>query len=158
MEGLNLDQDDFPFAIIEEVQKELKSHRGLFYKHLMKNQGTIVHIGNPDFINDYTGWYFGGKLFMWYFISEKEPIPKKFKKKDLSNQQFYFQFEQEYIVGLKQILKLALIKSPIRKAYFLTDYQFGPKKKQFCKLTHRILWTLHDSEGLRFNTLYIFDK
>jgi hypothetical protein len=52
-------------------------------------------------------------------------------------------------------LKIALKNSPIKKIYFLTDYQFGPKKENI-EIIYTVsdFWTQHDSAGLNFNTLY----
>lgn len=53
--GLEINQEDFNVAIIEE--NILESHRGLFYDLLSKQQGTIVHIGNPDYKYDKEGGF-----------------------------------------------------------------------------------------------------
>ncbi len=134
--GLDLNQDEFEVAIIEE--NKLVSHRGLFHNFLSKQQGTIIHIGNPDKKNDKDGGYFAGGIVNWDFDSETK-----------------FQFRTEYKKDLKRILQIAFEKSPDHKAYFLTDYQFGPDKlniSEACNLTD--FWNEHDSYGLNLNTLY----
>ena len=55
---LGLNQYDFDIAIIEE--DKLISHRGLFNDFLKKENGIIVHIGNPDFKNDKEFVFFAG--------------------------------------------------------------------------------------------------
>lgn len=132
--GLNLNQAEFEFAIIEE--NKLESHRSIFYDLLRQQNGVIVHIGNPEFKEDKDGGYFGGKLII-------ELNPNRFR------------FLEEYKSGIDTLLKTAIEKSPIKKAYFLTDYQFGPDKGNIEIVdTINDFWTRHTIEGLKFNTLY----
>lgn len=132
--GLNLNQVEFEFAIIEE--NKLESHRGLF-NNLLKNQsGVIIHIGNPEFKEDKGGGFFGGKI-----ITELNSTG--------------FRFLEEYKQGIDTLLKLAFEKSPIKKAYFLTDYQFGPEKGNIEIISSiKDFWARHNVQGLMFNTLY----
>ena len=102
--GLLLDQNDFKVAIIEE--NKLESHRGLFFNFLINQKGTIIHIGNPDFKDEKEEGYFAGKLVNWDFDSDTN-----------------FQFIEEYKEDLKKILLVAIEKSPVNQAYFLSDYQ-----------------------------------
>lgn len=155
--GLDLNQDDFDVAIIEE--NKLKSHRGLFYDFLLNQQGIIIHIGNPDLKTDKEGGYFAGGIINWHF---KDPYFDK-KRKGLksnranryANQRFNFQFRQEYREDINRILLSAISKSPINKIYFLTDYQFGPEAASFKTIDRLIkFWEEHDSSGLSLNTLY----
>ncbi|MCG8386422.1 MAG: hypothetical protein MJA30_12825 [Cytophagales bacterium] len=57
---LNIDQTDFELAILEEPK--LEGHRGLFYDFLLENEGTILHLGNPEFVGDLDGAFFAGQL------------------------------------------------------------------------------------------------
>jgi hypothetical protein len=134
--GLDLNQEDFEVAIIEE--NKLESHRGLFYDFLIKQQGTIIHIGNPDMKNVKDGGYFAGDIIDWDFDSETK-----------------FQFRTEYIKDLNRILQIAFEKSPDHKVYFLTDYQFGREKSNLTEVYNLTdFWKEHDSYGLNLNTLY----
>ena len=136
--GLGLNQADFEVAIIEE--NKLESHRGLFYDLLRKQNGVIVHIGNPDLKGSGVSGFFAGKIIDW---------------ENGTNQQFTFKFLDCYKLDIDKILKTALDKSPIKKVYFLTDYQFGPSKENI-QIDYSIndFWTRHDNEGLEFNTMY----
>jgi hypothetical protein len=134
--GLDLKQDDFEVAIIEE--NKLESHRGLFYDFLLKQNGTIIHIGNPDFKNDKEGGFFAGQIINWDFDSDTN-----------------FQFRQENKDDIKRLLKLAMSKSSDNKIYFLTDYQFGPELEEFKTVEGlTAFWEIHEKDGLRLNTLY----
>jgi len=134
--GLDLNQDDYDVAIIEK--NKLVSHRGLFYDSLLKQQGTIIHIGNPDFKTDKDTGFFAGKIIDWSFESDTK-----------------FQFRKEYKEDIKRLLKTAIEKSPEHKIYFLTDYQFGPETKEFKKVENlTVFWTKHDKDGLKLNTLF----
>lgn len=134
--ALNLRQGDFNLTILEE--DKLESHRGLFYHYLLKQQGTIIHIGNPSIKYNESEGYFAGDIVDWSF--------------DLDTN---FQFKQEFKDDIKRILEKAMDKSPENKIYFLTDYQFGPDKEVFDGFTDLAkLWGAHDSEGLLLNALY----
>ena len=155
--GLKLNQADFAVAIIEE--NKLESHRGLFFDLLQQQNGTIVHIGNPDFKDDKEGGYFAGHIIDWSFeptqihfsdFDENDPI-----ENSGANQQFKFKFLEQYKPDIDKLLKIALDNSPIRKVCFLTDYQFGPEDgKTEIIFTISDFWTQHDNDGLNLNTIY----
>lgn len=156
--GIGLNQSDFEVAIIEE--NKLESHRGLFYDLLQKQNGTIVHIGNPDFKNDKDGGFFGGAIIDWNFSSNENVIIPAINSDGTgwdgaADQQILFKFQNKYKPDIDKLLKTALDRSPIKRIYFLTDYQFGPKKEKV-EIVYTIsdFWSQHDKEGLRFNTLY----
>ena len=155
--GLDLKQADFDVAIIEE--NKLESHRGLFSDLLKKQNGTIIHIGNPDFKDDKDVGFFAGQIIDWNFESGDITIPE-FDANDPiknigSNQQFKFKFLRQYKSDIDKILKRALDSSSIKKVYILTDYQFGPEKANAeIIFTIADLWKRHDNEGLVFNTVY----
>lgn len=154
--NLNLDPATFKVAIIQE--STLESHRGLFYDFLIKQSGVIVHIGNPDLQSTTDRVFFAGKIIDWAFEESEIVIPQSetMHTVDLgSNQQFRFQLLKEYKGDIDRILKIALEKSPIKRIFLLTDYQFGPEKaNQEIIYTIGDFWQLHDSLGLVFNTLY----
>ena len=151
--GLNLRQDDFDIATIEE--NRVVSHRGLFYKFLKTQNGVIVHIGNPECKSSDYG-FFGGGLIDWDFEPAEIFIPE-FDPTDNhgAGQQFRFKFLDQYKAGIKKLLEIALDSSPIKKVYFLTDYQFGPENgKTEIIYTIDDFWKRHDCEGLNLNTMY----
>jgi hypothetical protein len=150
---LGLTQDDFKVAIIEE--DKLISHRGLFYDDLSQHQGTIVHIGNPDLKSEKDVGYFAGKLIDWDVEGTADIIIPSDSDTTGADQQCVFKFLVDFKLDIDMLLKIALEKSPMRRVFFLTDYQFGPIKAQK-EIIYTIsdFWNLHDTEGLRFNTLY----
>lgn len=157
--GMNLNQKDYEFAIIEE--NKLVSHRGLFKKFLKKQKGVIVHLGDPDFKEEKDGFFWGGELIDWDF----EPVKISFPFCDSANhifesgadQKLKFKILDKYKTDVDKLLRKALNCSPLKKSYFLTDYQFGPEREKI-EVNYSIndFWTEHDKEGLRFNTLYEF--
>ncbi|MFA7301896.1 MAG: hypothetical protein WC069_06320 [Candidatus Shapirobacteria bacterium] len=155
--GLGLNQADFDIAIIEE--SKLESHRGLFYDFLRKQNGVIIHIGNPDLKDDKDGGFFAGQIIDWDFEPTEIFIPE-FDENELTdnhgaNQQFRFKFLNQYKSDIDKLLKIALDNSPIKKVCLLTDYQFGPEKEKI-EIIYTIsdFWTLHENDGLSLNTLY----
>lgn len=155
--GLGLNQADFGVAIIEE--NKLESHRGLFLGLLRKQDGTIVHIGNPDLKDDKELGYFAGELIDWNF----EPTDISFTKSDenkptenhAANQQFKFKFLEQYKPDIDKLLKIAIDNSPVKRVYFLTDYQFGPEVGGAeIIFTISDFWAQHDNYGLNLNTIY----
>lgn len=157
--GLDLNQANFNIAIIEE--NKLRSHRGLFYDLLQQQNGIIIHIGNPEFKDDKGAGFFAGKLINWDVDDSSEFISIPVHNIDdqifhhAANQQFRFRFLDQYKPDIDKLLKIALDKSPIKKAYFLTDYQFGPEKENM-EIIYTIydFWQQHDNNGLNLNTLY----
>ena len=155
--GLRLNQADFDVAIIEE--NKLESHRGLFFELLRQQSGTIVHIGNPDFKYDKEGGYFAGHIIDSNFESTDIHITEFDEKEQTgncgANQQFKFRFLEQYKPDIDKLLKIALDNSPIKKVFFLTDYQFGPEDgKTEIIFTIKDFWAQHDNDGLELNTMY----
>lgn len=155
--GFALNQADFEVAII--VENKLKSHRDLFYDLLKKQNGVIIHIGNPDYRKDKEAGYVAGALVDWGFEPAEIIIPR-YSENDLTsssgaNQQFRFKLLAQFKSDIDKLLKTALNHSPIHKICFLTDYQFGSEnaKTEIC-YTITEFWIQHDTEGLVFNTLY----
>lgn len=156
--GLNLDQTDFSVAILEE--KRLESHRPRFVNFFKKQTGTIVHVGNPEIIDDKKNFFFASELIDWDF----EPVDilyspiatgVKAEFEGGANQLHRFKFLKQFRRDIDQLLRAAIEKSPIRKCCFFTDCYFGPEKESTKKLkTIGNLWKIHDREGLAFNTMY----
>src|ERR1044071_5367908 len=65
---LIVDQRDFDIDI--RVDNVMESHRGLFHDFLIEQQGTIIHLGNPDCKDD-DGFFFASELIDKSF----EPAP-----------------------------------------------------------------------------------
>jgi hypothetical protein len=153
--GLGLNQADFDIAIIEETK--LESHRGLFYHFLRKQNGVIIHIGNPDFKENKKGGFFAGQIVDWSFESDEEQLISS----DIGTEnqeevpQQRFKFKDKHKSDIDRLLQASMKSSPNSKIYFLTDYQFGPEQGTF-EITNTILdfWILHDKKGLKFNALY----
>lgn len=156
--GIVLNQSDFDIAVIKEGK--LISHRGLFYDYLSKQNGEIIHLGNPDLKDDDYG-FFAGAIIDWDFGgSDDIVIPIHDEEFGLetgveSNRQYHFKFLEKYREEIDKLLNIALSHSSIKKAYFLTDYQFGPEFPRYHIIdTIRDFWVKHNDEGLTFNTLY----
>jgi len=154
--GLNLNENDFTIAIIEE--KKLESHRGLFYDFLVEQNGTMIHIGNPDMKDD-KDIFFANLLIDWSFEDAPVQIPKVDLNEPIietgANQLFGFKFLEIYKKDIDTILRKAIEASPIKRVFFLTDYQFGPKEaNREIIYTIADFWDRHDSSGLVYNTLY----
>jgi hypothetical protein len=155
--GLGLRQADFNVAIIEDA--DLVSHRGLFFDILRQQTGTIIHIGNPDLKDDKEGGFYAAEVLDWNYapidIIIPQVVPGDPNAYGGANQQFQFQFLDQYKSDIDKLLQIALYESPIKKACFLTDYQFGPERANIEILyTISDFWTLHNNEGLTFNTMY----
>jgi len=132
---LDLNQKNYSIAVIEE--NKLNSHRGLFYDLLQQQDGSIVHIGNPKFKDDVNGgFYYAGDIIDWYDNN-------------------HFRFLDNYKDDIDKLLKISLLKSPVKKVLFLTDCQFGPEKESIDNiLSIKNFWAKHDNEGLILNTMY----
>ena len=154
--GLNLNEDDFTIALIED--KKMESHRGIFYDFLIEQNGTMIHIGNPDMKDD-KDIFFGNLLIDWSFDDTPVQIPEVDPNEPIidtgANQLFRFKFLDIYRKDIDTVLKRAIESSPIKKVYFLTDYQFGPgtSNKEII-YTRTDFWDRHDTVGLVYNTLY----
>jgi len=157
--GLGLNQTNFEITIIEE--STLESHRELFYELLRQQNGTIVHVGNPDFKNQKDSGFYAGEIIDWTVEPNIEitipinNIDSPIYDNGGANQQFRFRFLDQYKIDIDKLLKTALEKSPIKKICILTDYQFGPEKESIETIcTIEDFWQKHDNDGLIFNTLY----
>lgn len=138
--GLTVNQSEFDIAII--IESKLISHRGLFQTVLSQHKGTIIHLGNPDLKPDKTKGFFAGQIINW--------------AKDSSG---HFKFLDKYKKEIENILSASLDSSPDKHALFLTDYQFETDKAGIKTSSQKDFWKQHDTDGLRWNTLYdIKDK
>ena len=149
---LGLKQTDFDIAIIEETK--LISHRGLFYDFLQKQNGAIVHIGNPDLKNDKECGFIAGLIIDQDFEPGYIKIPDFDKGETGSNQNFRFKFLLDYQIEIAKIIKLGFLKSPTKELLFLTDYQFGPENASIKETKLKDFGVQHDNEGLEWNVLY----
>ncbi|WP_299707075.1 hypothetical protein [uncultured Pontibacter sp.] len=154
--SLKLNQSNFEIALIEE--DKLKSHRGLFYDWLIQQEGVIVHLGNQEFKEDKAGGFFAGELIDWSFEPTTIELPNFKEGETGTNQISAFRFLTDYQIEVALILKRAIDASPEHKAYFLTDIQFGADKGEIEDLNLSEFWKIHDTEGLKWNTLYKLKK
>lgn len=133
---LGIDQEDFNFAIIEEP--ELISHRGLYYDFLKKYNGTILHIGNPEFKTDKEDGFWGRNLIDWEFVNNNN-----------------FKFQEKYKSDFLKLLGFSVEKSPIKQAFFLTDIQANEPEPNFRRIKSVSNFIkLYEHEVLEWNTLY----
>jgi hypothetical protein len=136
---LGIVQADFGVAIIED--RELISHRSLYYDILREQRGAIIHIGNPELKNDKDNGFFVGQIIDWNYKRGDIIIPIAAPEEGTAvrgaNQQFQFQFLNQFRGDINSLLNIALDKSPIRRICFLSDYQFGSETA-----TIEILYTI----------------
>ena len=150
---LGLNQADFDVAVIEE--SKLKSHRGLFYELLKKQKGVIIHIGNPKMKDNKKGFFFANGIVDWSFDGDDIDHTNLTSDNPEDYAQTKFKFLESFKTDIDKLLKIALESSPIRKVYFLTDYQFGPENgKTEVGYSINDFWKQHDNGGIDFNTLY----
>ena len=158
---IRINRKKYSFAIRQN--STLESHRSLFDEYLSKYQGVILHLGNLSLAKE--SFFFAGDLIDWKFgetdtVHFPEIKPKMLYEEQWSgsDQLIRFKFIAEHIDGIKDLLEKSIKLSPIRKASFLTDYQFGPSGGQFISLSRiEEFWSIHDSEGLTWNTIYILE-
>jgi hypothetical protein len=146
---LNLKQEDFKFAIIEE--NKLITHRGLFHDFLFKQKGVMVHIGGVQFINDKDNFFYGSGLLKFLNFPIDESV---FNDSDDIIQYHGYKFEEEFKSDFRKLLEIALNESPVEKAYFLTDMQFGNNGSIVEDITIDKLFEMNDNNELVINTLY----
>lgn len=156
--GLNLKQDDFEVTILE--QRKLETQRRNFSEVLKKQNGTMVHIGNPEIRDDRSNIFYASELVDWDFDPVEVIHLPIFDEQDVhcspgANQQKQFKFLDKFKTDIDRLLATALAKSPVRKCYLLTNYYFGPdQNRQEIVRTISSFWDRHDREGLVFNTMY----
>jgi hypothetical protein len=158
---LGLNQNDFSVAIIE--QNKLIGHRGLFNEFLKTHKGVMIHIGNPDFKTEKENGFFAGMILDFDFIdSDFKKAKKGLKtntKNQWANQQFKFKISVDFFNEIVRIIETSILFSPRQLAFFYTDYQFGPEIASIEKsITLDCFIALHDSQGLKWNTLYMIEK
>jgi hypothetical protein len=153
---LKLDQSKYEIALIEE--SKLESHRGLFYDWLLEQKGVIVHLGNPAFKEDKEGGFFAGQIIDWDFEPATIELPRFEKGETGAKQISQFKFLTDYQIEVALLLENAINASPEHLAYFLTDIQLGADNGEMEDMNLTDFWTVHDTEGLKWNTLYKLKK
>jgi len=158
---LGLNQNDFNVAIIE--QNRLIGHRGLFNEFLKTYNGVMIHIGNPEFKTEKENGFFAGMILDFDFVdSDYKNAKKRLKtnaKNHWANQEFKFKISVNFFNEVVRIIETAILFSPKQLAFFYTDFQFGPEIASIEKsITLDCFIDLHDSQGLKWNTLYIIEK
>lgn len=151
-----LNQNDYDIAIIEE--SELRTHRALFDGFLRDKSGLMVHLGNPDMKSDKEGGFWAGKIINWEVSPGNLTIPAFNDGETGADQDERFKFKDKYEVEVRRLVELYLNQSPLKVAYFLTDYQFGPAKASYAQVTLNQFWQEHRDAGLYWNRLYILMK
>ncbi|WP_425800836.1 hypothetical protein ACHOLT_11770 [Desulfitobacterium sp. Sab5] len=146
---IKLNRKKYPFQIQQE--RKLVSHRNLFNNYLANKKGVIFHLGNLGLSRK--GFWFASDLVDWDF--ESESIIVSGEDEEVSEGSPYFRFRLEYLNGVKDLMFKAFNQSPLQTVLFLTDYQFGSCPASNVSLDEiKKLWKIHDSEGLKWNTLY----
>jgi hypothetical protein len=146
---ISMNIKNYPFQI--EQERKLVSHRYLFNDYLADKMGVILHLGNSGLSNK--GFWFASDLIDWDF--ESQSIKVAGQDEEASDGSPYFKFKLEYIDAVKELLHKAFKLSPFQTVFFLTDYQFGSCPASYVTLDEiKKLWQIHDSEGLKWNTLY----
>ncbi len=159
---LLLKQEDYKIAIREDKKPE--THRWLFANFLKGQKGAMVHLGNPGLNDGDENGFWADQIVEWGYGSPF-PITKVYEPLDeekddeewarRENESVQYVFLDEYKPDVKKLLKIALDNSPIKTAYFLTDYQFGQNDIMIIKgFSFDTFWNRHDTEGLVFNVLY----
>jgi hypothetical protein len=130
------------FALVYE--RGLKSHRipSRFQADFSGLSGCLYHFGNPALRNPQQR----GAFFAYELLSEasRDAIPPSF-----------LEFAPPYRDEVTVVLSSILAASPVGRALFTSDWQFGPE------WTHRFgpfglseFWRLHDSRNLQLNSAY----
>ncbi|MBU1239027.1 hypothetical protein KKF84_13270 [Myxococcota bacterium] len=117
------------------------SHRGLFQDVLDKENGIIVHLANKEYEGDEEGGWFAGALMEWgENLSENDPVV----------------FEQHRFQDVIVLLRRMIESSSRNEVIFLTDYQFGPKKRVINNKEISIseFIDFHQQRRLIYNSLY----
>ena len=154
----SVSQSDYEFAIIQE--RKLRSHRALFSKYLKGFKGTIIHIGSPEFKDNYQGFFFAGELIDWEFEEGRVYFPL-ITDKDAgsqwwgSGQMRRFKFKDVYYAQILDVIQKSLNSSRQKLCFFLTDIQFGPESgKVLGDYEIHEFDEIHNGHGLEWNCLY----
>jgi len=158
---LGLDQKKYEVFILE--QNKLESHRGLFYDFLKTQKGVIIHIGNPSIKDNKDEGYLAGLILDFEYVDPDYKESKAGLKSNAinhwANQQFKFKIQPQYFQDIIDILDVSINNSPIKTAYFLSDYQFGPEEPRIeGPFSIELFMKTHNIEGLKYNTLYEIRK
>lgn len=156
--GINLRQEDYKVTIIEN--RQLKSHRPLFNDFLKDQNGTMIHVGNPDYRDCQNNLFYAGAIIDWEF----EPVEVNYYPsiddetyEGGGNQQMRFKFLEQFRKDIDNLMRAALDSSPVQKGFLFSNYHFGPEKEiKEVGLCISDLWLHHDENGLVFNTIYVF--
>ncbi len=127
---------ELPFALRSE--REVISHRGLFYEEFKQVSGCIYHLGNPD-RRDKDDWFFASQLVNWQTEEDGR-----------------LEFLSKFAVEVRQLTTNLLKASPVQKIIFSSDYQFGPEKTRKYERPLRLetFWRKHDAEKIWLNARY----
>ena len=124
------------FAV--ESEREVVSHRDLFYKEFKKLSGCIYHLGSPDVRRRINGFFYAAELLDW--TAEEDCL------KCLPS----------FIPEVKQLMADLLSASSVQQLVFSSDHQFGPTIRRYQRpLKYETFWRKHDAGKLRLNALYL---
>ena len=149
---LNLRQDDFEIAMI--VENKANTARGLFGGLPAGKKGVMILLGNPVFKSGAEGVLCAREITDWVDKPKrKEPShPELVRAGNSEPSRFRLLFN--YQIEVNEIIWQALNASPEKTAYLQTDTQSGEYERQIQETSPVGFWTLHDTKGLAWNTLY----
>jgi hypothetical protein len=130
------------FALVSE--RGLKSHRmpSRFQTDFNALSGCLYHLGNPK-LRDPTQ---GGAFFAYELLSEAS--------RDASPPSF-LEIAPEHVGEVRVVLANILAASPLGRALFTSDWQFGPEwPHRFGPVGLDDFWQLHASRNLQLNSSY----
>jgi hypothetical protein len=123
----------------------LISERGIFQDDLNRLQGVLVRLGKRISEN-------GCNIDDSYELIDTKQVDR-----DIANSQcaHTLRFFPEVAADVKQIVRTALARSPVRQAIFLSDYQLAGDKKLDAELSQARFEDLLLGGQLIFNTKYL---
>jgi len=125
------------FAFI--VEKELRSHRGLFQSVFDTLNGVIVHLANKDMEGYEDGCWFAGMIMDWQEDETEDEA---------------LVFLPDTLLDVRDLMQRLLAASPEHRITFSTDYQFGSERRECGEILFSRFFDLHARRELRYNHLW----
>jgi hypothetical protein len=130
------------FAVVSE--HGLRSHRvpSRFQSDFDSLSGCLYHLGNPSLRDPAQG----GAFFAYELLSQasRDPFPPSF-----------LEFASAHVEEVRAVLSSILAASPLGRALFTSDWQFGPDwTHRFGPVSLGDFWQLHASRTLYLNSAY----
>ncbi|MBW7467817.1 hypothetical protein ABID22_002211 [Pontibacter aydingkolensis] len=126
----------------------------MFRGRLAGQEGAIVHLGNPVLEGGAEGGLSVLKITDWECRpTKKEPSSPGLGRAD-NSQPSRFKLLINYQIEVSEVIRQALNASPDKTAHFIAYVQLGTDAGQLQETSPVGFWTLHDTKGLAWNTLY----